>query len=61
MANKLYEENYIKDIADAIREKTNIEGSLTVSQMAGAIRSIRTCESSVNIIDDGEGNLTIGG
>lgn len=43
MANKLYEETHIKDIADAIREKNKGTGTYTVAQMGEAIRAIE-CE-----------------
>lgn len=40
MANKLYEENNIQAIADAIRYKNGYSVTYTVGQMANAIRSI---------------------
>lgn len=40
MANKLYEEDYIKAIADAIRSKNGTSDRYTVSQMAAAIIAI---------------------
>ena len=40
MANKLYEESDIQDIADAIRSKTGSSATYTVSQMAQAIENI---------------------
>ena len=40
MANKLYEESYIEEIADAIREKTGKSEKMKLSQMAGEIREI---------------------
>lgn len=39
--NKLYEENHIQDIANAIRNK-NVSGTFTVAQMAPAINNIQT-------------------
>ncbi len=41
MANKLYEENSIADIADAIRSINGKKDTYTVSQMGDAIRSVR--------------------
>jgi len=40
--NKLYEENSIQDIADAIREKNGSSDTYTVAQMSGAIDDIET-------------------
>lgn len=40
MANKLYEETDIQNIADAIREKTGSDATMTVSQMAMEIEGI---------------------
>lgn len=40
MANKLYEESYIADIANAIREKNGSSNTYKVSQMGSAIRAI---------------------
>lgn len=42
MANKLYEESSIQDIADAIREKNGGTATYTVSQMGAAVRAIPT-------------------
>ena len=42
MAKKLYEEENIRDIADAIREKTETEDKLKPSEMANAIRGIES-------------------
>lgn len=39
--NKLYEENHIQDIANAIRNK-NVSGTFTVAEMAPAINNIQT-------------------
>ena len=52
MANKLYEESHIQNIANAIREKNGkTSQQYKVSQMASAIRAIETSEneSSLNI------------
>lgn len=40
MANKLYEEQHIQNIANAIREKTGKTDSLLVSAMAEEIANI---------------------
>ena len=42
MANKLYDEASIKDIANAIREKNGKADAYTVAQMGSAIRGIQT-------------------
>lgn len=42
MANKLYQESSIKDIADAIREKSGSSDTYTVGEMGDAVRSIDT-------------------
>lgn len=42
MANKLYEENDIQDIANAIRGKTGKSNTMKVSQMASEISGIET-------------------
>ena len=42
MANKLYEESNIQDIAVAIREKNGTATKYTVSQMGAAVRAIQT-------------------
>ena len=49
MANKLYEEAYIQDIAVAIREKNKTSNTYLVSQMGDAIRAI----------EDGGGNSSL--
>jgi hypothetical protein len=48
MANKLYDEAHIQDIADAIREKNGSSATYKVSQMGAAVRAISTTESSGN-------------
>ena len=40
MANKLYEESEIQNIANAIRSKNGLSETYTVSQMANAILNI---------------------
>lgn len=42
MANKLYEENHVKDVADAIREKNGVTNTYKISEMGAAIRAIKT-------------------
>lgn len=49
MANKLYEESSIQDIADAIREKTGSSRTFSVNQMGQMIRSIS--DGGNNIFD----------
>lgn len=39
---KMYEEESIRDIADAIREQNGTQNSYTIAQMANAIRAIKT-------------------
>lgn len=47
MANKLYEESAILDIATAIREKNSTSAKYTVSQMGDAVRAIQTGAESI--------------
>jgi len=42
MANKLYEETSIRNIADAIKEKTGKNINMTVEQMATEIKNIES-------------------
>ena len=42
MANKLYEETDIQNIANAIREKTKSTDTFKVSEMANAVANIQT-------------------
>lgn len=42
MANKLYEESHVQDIANAIREQNGTTETYNVSEMGNAIRSITT-------------------
>ena len=57
MANKIYNDEYIKDIANAIREKNNTQNTYLVSEMGDAIRSIEVGEGSSDpeliIVDSG--------
>lgn len=47
MANKLYEENSIRDIAVAIREKNGTENTYNVSEMGDAVRAITTGDGGI--------------
>lgn len=47
MANKLYQESSIQDIADAIREKNRGSAKYTVAQMGNAIRALASGEPTV--------------
>lgn len=49
MANKLYEESNIQDIADAIREKNGSTDTYSVAQMGNMIRGIT--EGGSNVFD----------
>lgn len=40
MANKLYEESAVSDIADAIREKNGTQTQYTLAEMGDAVRAI---------------------
>ena len=44
MANKLYNDTSVKDIADAIRAKNGTTNTYTIGEMAGAINDIPTGE-----------------
>lgn len=58
MANKLYEEQHIQNIANAIREKTGKTDSLLVSAMAEEIEGITTKSDPIlqdkNVTENGE-------
>lgn len=61
MAKKLYEESYVRDIADAIREKNGLSVGYKVSEMAAAIRALSTggsSEVSETVIFPPTGNWT---
>ncbi len=47
MANKLYEETSIQDIAKAIREKNGGNATYTVAQMGNAVRAITASEPTI--------------
>lgn len=49
MANKLYDENSIQAIADAIREMNGSNGTYKVSEMAQAILGITSGGSSASL------------
>lgn len=51
MANKLYEESSIQDIANAIREKTGGTDTYLVAQMGDAIRDIPSGEQDIQYTD----------
>lgn len=51
--NKIYEEGYIQDIADAIRTKNGTQDTYTVSQMATAIENIPSGVGTIEINDNG--------
>ena len=50
MANKLYEESHVQDIANAIREKNGTENVYKVSEMGAAIRAIENAECDLSEI-----------
>lgn len=63
MANKLYEEENIRDIAVAIREKNGSTNTYNVSEMGDAVRAItgggeNTPTGSVTITTNGTHNVT---
>lgn len=57
MANKIYEEEHIRDIANAIREKNGTQNSYLVSEMGDAIRAIEGSEGipdvELTVVDSG--------
>lgn len=63
MANKLYEESYIQNIADAIRDKNGSSELYTVSQMADAVLAIPTSggitpSGTIEITENGTHDVT---
>lgn len=48
--NKLYEENAVQDIANAIREKNGLATLYKIGEMGQAIREIKTGASGLNVI-----------
>lgn len=64
MPNKLYEEESIRDIANAIREKNGTENTYDVSEMGSAIRAIVSTDGgiipsgSIEITNNGTHDVT---
>lgn len=56
--NKIYEEGYIQDIADAIRTKNGTQNTYTVSQMATAIENIPSGVGTIEINENGTYNVS---
>lgn len=54
MANKFYEEESIRNIAEAIREKNGTNNTYTVAQMADAILDLSIGSSDGGIVPSGE-------
>lgn len=64
MANKLYEETYIQNIANAIREKTGKTDAIMVSQMASEIGGISVgggSSGSIGNAVNGNSNIVVYG
>lgn len=61
MANKLYNEDSIRDIANAIRTKNGTENTYNVSEMADAIRAIVSGGSDGGITPTGSIEITSNG
>lgn len=54
MANKVYDEEYIRDIANAIRAKSGTSNKYTVAQMSAAIRALEgSISEDTTLIDSG--------
>lgn len=51
MANKLYEETDIQNIANAIREKAGTADTFKVSEMANAISEIKADDVNSKVLD----------
>lgn len=51
MANKLYEETDIQNIANAIREKAGTADTFKVSEMANAISNIESGNNATGLSD----------
>ena len=47
---RMYSEDYVKDIADAIREKNKLTRTYNISEMSGAIRQLGTGLNETEII-----------
>jgi len=50
MANKLYEENSVQDIANAIRQKNGLSTTYKISEMAAAILALPTGSGETNYL-----------
>lgn len=61
MANKFYEEENIRSIAEAIREKNGTVNTYTVAQMADAIRDLNTGSSDGGVTPTGTITITENG
>lgn len=51
MANKLYEETDIQNIANAIREKVGTADTFKVSEMANAVSNIKADDVNSKVLD----------
>jgi len=58
MGNKLYEENSVQAIANAIRSKLGVETTYKINEMAGAINTIVKPNGTTNITENGYHNVT---
>jgi len=58
MGNKLYEENSVQAIANAIRSKLGVETTYKINEMAGAINNIVKPSGTTNITENGYHNVT---
>lgn len=58
MGNKLYEENSVQAIANAIRSKLGVETTYKINEMAGAINTIVKPSGTTNITENGYHNVT---
>lgn len=57
MGNKLYEENSVQAIANAIRSKLGVETTYKINEMAGAINTIVKPTGTTNITENGYHNV----
>ena len=58
MGNKLYEENSVQAIANAIRSKLGVETTYKINEMAGAISNIVKPSGTTNVTENGYHNVT---
>lgn len=58
MSQKLYEENSIQDIANAIRSQNGTHDAYTVSQMGNAIRAIKAQPNLESLTANQNGTYT---